>query len=99
MLLEDTTPGKFVLVDFFATWCSTCQTMDSKIEEFQAEIEDKMDVLKVDVDKQKQVATLFKVKSVPTYFLLKQGEVLWQHSGLITRRELKRILYPIMDIK
>lgn len=76
-----------VLVDFYADWCSPCQTMDSVLVEILAELGGKVKLLKLNVDKHPQLAQQFAVRSIPHYILFKRGKVLWRKGGIITKRD------------
>ncbi len=69
------------LVDFYATWCGPCQTMHPILDALKHQMGDKIRVLKIDVDKNTEVADKFKIRSVPTLMLFKNGEILWRQSG------------------
>ncbi len=72
---------KPTLVDFFATWCGPCKTMEPVVKQLKADMGDKIRVLKVDIDKNNQIATKLSIRSVPTFMIYKQGRILWQASG------------------
>ena len=70
-------PSKFVyegkvpaVVDFFATWCGPCKMMAPVMDELAAEYEGRLNVYKVDVDKEKGLAAIFGVRSIPTFVLI-----------------------------
>ncbi len=69
------------LVDFFATWCGPCQAMSPILDQLKEKMGDKVRVLKIDVDKNQEVAAKFKVRGVPTFVLFQSGEILWRQSG------------------
>lgn len=69
------------LVDFFATWCGPCQAMSPVLDQLKDKMGDKVRVLKIDVDKNQEVAAKFKVRGVPTFVLFQSGEILWRQSG------------------
>lgn len=77
------------LVDFFATWCGPCQAMSPVLDKLKAEMGSKVRVLKIDVDKNQEVAAKFKVRGVPTFVLFKKGEILWRQSGGMDLTTLK----------
>lgn len=81
-----------VLVDFRADWCGPCQTMDPIIEEVLDELEGKIKLLKLDIDKHPQMAQQFAVRSIPHYILFKKGKILWRKGGLIPKRDLEKFL-------
>lgn len=77
------------LVDFFATWCGPCQAMSPVLDKLKAEMGSQIRVLKIDVDKNQEVAAKFKVRGVPTFVLFKKGEILWRQSGGMDLTTLK----------
>lgn len=83
---------KPVLVDFFATWCGPCKTMNPILSEVKAALEDKVTILKIDVDKNQQLAASYQVQGVPTLLLFKQGKQLWRQSGVVPKHQLLSLL-------
>lgn len=82
--------NQITLIDFYATWCSPCQTMEPIIERIDSEFKDTIQVLKVDVDHNKKYAQLFNIQNVPTFVLIKNKEVIWKQAGIITYSQLKK---------
>ena len=65
---------KPAIIDFFATWCGPCKMMAPVMDTLAQEYEGKVDVFKVDVDKEEELAALFGVRSIPTFvFIPKEG--------------------------
>ena len=81
---------KPVLVDFFATWCGPCQTMSPILKQLKDEIGEQVSIIKIDVDKNKALASKFQVRGVPTFMIFKNGKQVWRQSGLVTKNELKQ---------
>ncbi len=65
---------KPVLVDFFATWCGPCKRLAPIIDEIAADMDGKAYVYKVDVDQSQDIAARYRVSSMPTLILFKNGE-------------------------
>ena len=78
------------LVDFYATWCGPCQMMHPILDKLKTEMGTAIRILKIDVDKNQDVAEKFKVRGVPTFVLFKRGEVLWRQSGAMDLNTIKR---------
>lgn len=77
-----------ILVDFYADWCGPCQTMNPIIQTVLTELEGKVKLLKVNVDKHPQLSQQFGVRSIPHYILFKRGKILWRKGGLMTKKDL-----------
>lgn len=72
---------KPVLLDFFATWCGPCQMMGPILQQVKEELGDDVKILKVDIDKYQDLAARYQVRSVPTFAIFKESELLWKESG------------------
>ena len=83
---------KLTLVDFFATWCGPCQMQIPVLTELKKVIGEKATILKIDVDKNEELATLYRVMSVPTLVLFKSGEAIWRESGYHDLNTLKTLI-------
>ena len=57
---------KPILIDFFATWCGPCKNLSPIIDELAKEYEGKVDIYKVDVDQEEELAAQFDIRSIPT---------------------------------
>jgi len=72
-----------VLVDFHAAWCAPCKSQSPILVELSRELNGKLKVIKIDVDKNPEIASRYQIRSVPTLALFKNGQSLWRQSGLI----------------
>ncbi|HNS42281.1 MAG TPA: thioredoxin family protein [Taishania sp.] len=79
--------SKLVLIDFYADWCSTCQTMEPTIDAIQEKFGVQLEILKINTEENPQMAALYHIRSVPTYILFKNGEIVWKVAGLLTKKE------------
>lgn len=70
-----------VFVDFFATWCGPCKMLGPEIEKLADEMEGKVPVLKVDVDKEQGLAFQYQIQSIPTLLVFKNGQVVERSMG------------------
>ena len=61
-----------VLVDFFAEWCGTCKMISPILDELQAEFEDKINIIKVNVDNSMDIAEQYNISNIPALVLLKK---------------------------
>ena len=81
--------GKLTLVEFFATWCIHCQRMEPIVEQFKKEMDGKVEVIQVDVDKYEELTSNFDIEGTPTFILIENGEQLWREAGEMSLQELK----------
>jgi thioredoxin 1 len=79
---------KPTLVDFYANWCSPCRTMTPIIEETKNTLGDKATVLKIDIDKNREVALKYGIRGVPTMILFQKGKTIWRQSGVVPSKML-----------
>ncbi|KAB7770090.1 thioredoxin [Xanthomonas maliensis] len=84
-----TTP---VLVDFWATWCGPCKTLTPILEKLAGEYHGAFTLAKVDVDKEQQIAAAFQIRSVPTVFLVKGGELVDGFPGAMPEGQVREFL-------
>lgn len=84
--------NKLVLVDFFATWCGPCQTMAPILQDVKEFYQEDLSIIKIDVDKNANIAAQFKVSGVPTFVLFKDAVQVWRQSGMIPQAELRKLI-------
>ena len=82
--------NKPVLVDFGADWCAPCKMIGPILSEIAQEYSDKIKVGKVDVDKSPDIAVKFSIRSIPTLFFFKNGEIINQVIGFMSKKDLKK---------
>jgi thioredoxin 1 len=83
-----------VLIDFFADWCGPCKVQSPILKELAIELSEKIRVLKIDVDKNPEIATRYHIQGVPTLMLFKQGSMIWRQAGVTDKLHLYDVLRP-----
>lgn len=70
------------IVDFYASWCMPCRMFASILEDIEDELGEKVNILKVDVDKNEILSRRYGVMSIPTILIFKDGEMVERHVGV-----------------
>ena len=81
--------NQLTLVDFFATWWGPCKQMHPVLEQLKASEGENLRIIKLDVDKNEALASAYRIQSVPTLMLFRNGELLWRQSGAMSLADLK----------
>lgn len=80
--------NKPVLIDFYADWCGPCKQMGPIVESVAEEVSDNINVFKVNVDEENNLAMQYGISSIPTLVFIKNGEVVRNLVGLRDKKEL-----------
>ncbi|MDR9417853.1 thioredoxin [Gracilimonas sp.] len=88
-IINDDTP---VLVDFYADWCAPCKMMTPILQQLKSEMGDKLNIIKIDTERNPDVAIKYQVRGIPNLILFKNGELIWQQAGVVQMPQLKQII-------
>lgn len=88
-----------VLVDFWATWCGPCKMIAPVLEEMDAEMSDKVKIVKVDVDENQATASQFGIMSIPTLVLFKDGKPVDKAVGFQPKEALVQLVEKTHNLK
>jgi len=91
---EVTSSEKPVLVDYWATWCGPCKMVGPLVEEIASEYSGKLKVGKLDVDNNQASASQQNVMSIPTLLIFKEGQVVAQQVGALSKTQLAEFVEP-----
>lgn len=83
--------SKTVFIDFYATWCMPCRTMNPIIKEIAKEHKE-VKVVKIDVDKNEELAIKYNVINIPTMLIMKNGEVTKTFVGIVDKESIVKEL-------
>ena len=83
---------KPVLIDFFATWCGPCQSLAPILKEVKDSLGERVSIIKIDVDKNQEIASSYQVRGVPTMMLFQNGKQLWRQSGVLSKEQIVRVI-------
>lgn len=78
-----------VLVDFWAEWCGPCKMLAPVLDELATEMTGKLKIAKVNVDENRDIATQFQIRSIPSMLIFKEGQVKGQLVGAMSKVQLK----------
>lgn len=81
-----------VLIDFSAEWCQPCKMMPPILKDVKKQLEDKIRILKIDVDKNPAIAQKHQIQSVPTMMVFKKGNIVFRQSGVMQAVQIVQML-------
>ena len=85
-IIESETP---VLIDFHAEWCGPCKTVAPILKSLKEEMGEQVKLIKIDVDKNPEIASKYQIRGVPTLMIFKNGNLMWRQSGVTPLESLR----------
>lgn len=93
-LIKGETP---ILVDFYTDWCGPCKMMNPILKDLKTKMGDKINIIKVDAEKNADATIRYQVRGVPTLILFHKGNILWQQAGVVQAKQLEMIINQQLD--
>lgn len=87
-----------VLVDFYADWCGPCKMMAPILKDLKKEMGDKIQIIKIDTERNPQAAIRYQVRGIPTLILFHKGKILWQQAGVVMLPQLKSVITQKLEL-
>lgn len=88
-IIQGQTP---VVVDFYATWCSPCNMMAPILQQVKGNLGEHIRILKIDVDKNPEIAMKYQIRGVPTLMIFQHGQRKWTGSGVMQADQLTSVI-------
>ena len=96
-------PGSFIflgdkpaLIDFYAEWCGPCKMLAPVLEEVSNEYAGKVDIYKINVDKEEDLASLFGIRSIPTLIFIEKNGTMHRSQGAMGKPQLKEAIENVL---
>lgn len=90
---------KPVILDLYATWCPPCKKLSPILEEIQKQYGNKIQIYKIDVDKEPQLAQLFNASSIPLMIFIPKNGKPSSIAGLRPQEQIEQLITEKLDVK
>lgn len=94
-IIEST--DKTILLDFWATWCMPCKMLSKVLDEISGDYEDRLQIVKIDLEDHPELAAQYSVRSVPTLIMLRDGYPSSTHIGAGAEKVIRRFIENELD--
>ncbi len=83
---------KPAIIDFYASWCGPCKTIAPVLDELAIEYHDQIDIYKIDTEKEKELAAIFDIRSIPSLLFIPMNGIPQMAQGAISKAALKELI-------
>lgn len=90
---------KPAIIDFYADWCQPCKTVAPTLESLSEEYNGKLDIYKIDVDKEQELAVTFGIRSIPSILFIPIGDRPQMSAGALPKEVFKKYIEEVLKIK
>lgn len=91
-IIQGETP---VVVDFYASWCAPCKMMAPILQQVKGSLGEQVRIIKIDVDKNREIAVKYQIRSVPTLMIFQHGERKWSGGGVMQADQLTSVIRSV----
>ena len=95
--IENKLENKNVIIDFYATWCSSCKVLGKNLTKYNTVKKDNIEIYKLDIEDQKLLAAQFEIKAIPTLIYMENGLIVGKKVGIRNVAQLKS--YEVENFK
>ena len=88
---------KPVLVEFWASWCIPCKSMEFILQELEKEYDGAVKIAKLNIDRNRETAKKFDISGVPTFMSFKDGKIIESDIGAQSKEDLKQMIENILE--
>ena len=90
---------KPAIIDFYADWCGPCKMIAPVLEQLSEEYEGKIDIYKIDTEKEQELSDAFGVRSIPTLLFCPVGEEPQMANGALPKPDLEKVIAQVLKVE
>jgi len=87
------------IIDFYADWCAPCRTLTPIMEELSEEYKGKVDIYKVDTEKEQELAAMFGIRSIPSILFIPREGQPQMAAGALPKEALEKAIEDVLGVK